>query len=96
MVHDHSRGSVQEEQTQGQLAMPDKLLKMVQFWVHHNEEHARSYRDWAGRAQEMGLEEVGVILEKLAGEALRPNVELERLLLILKHSQPRIDSPRSV
>ena len=83
MAHDHSRESVHEEKSQGQLAMPDKLLKMVQFWVHHNEEHARSYRDWAGRAREMGLAEIGVILERLAGEALRPNEELEHVLLLL-------------
>ena len=87
MVHHHPHGSEPQEEPERKPSMQDKLVKMVEFWVHHNEEHAQSYRDWAGRAHKMGLEEVGDILETLAGDAILPNRSLERVLVLLK-AQP--------
>lgn len=87
MVHHHPHGSEPREEPEGKPSMEDKLVKMVEFWVHHNEEHAQSYRDWAGRAHKMGLKEVGDILETLAGDAMLPNRSLERVLGLLK-AQP--------
>jgi hypothetical protein len=94
MAHHHSHTSDQQEQSEGKLCMPEKLLKLVEFWLHHNEEHARSYRTWAGRAREMGFDDVGHILEVLAGEALLSNRNLERVLSLLKDNRPHIDSPK--
>jgi len=87
MVHHHPHGSESREEPERKPSMQDKLVKMVEFWVHHNEEHAQSYMDWAGRAHKMGLEEVGDILETLAGDAMLPNRSLERVLGLLK-AQP--------
>ncbi len=87
MAHHEAHGSDQGEEPVGKLSMQDKLAKMVEFWMHHNTEHARSYRDWAGRAREMGLAEVGEVLETLADEALLPNRSLETVSALLK-AQP--------
>jgi len=87
MVHHHPHESERREEAEGKPSMQDKLVKMVEFWMHHNEEHARSYRDWAGRARQMGLDEVGDILEALAGDAMLPNRSLARVLSLLK-AQP--------
>jgi hypothetical protein len=57
---------------------------MVQHWVHHNEEHARSYRQWGDRARALGQHEVGRILDAVADENLRLNAEMERILGILR------------
>jgi hypothetical protein len=87
MAHHDQQGSEQPEKPEGKLSMQDRLLKMVEFWLHHNEEHARSYRDWAAKARETGLEEIGLNLESLAGEAVLSNRKLEHLLRLLK-AQP--------
>jgi hypothetical protein len=84
MTHHHPHESEYREGSEGKPSMRDKLVKMVEFWVHHNQEHAHSYYDWAGRARMMGLKEVGDILEKLSGEALLPNRSLEEVLALLK------------
>jgi hypothetical protein len=84
MVHHHPHGSEPREELEGKPPMQHKLVKMVEFWVHHNEDHAQSYRDWAGRAHQLGLKEVGDILEALAGDAMRPNRSLARVLDLLK------------
>lgn len=40
---------------------PDDLAKLrilLPHWIEHNDEHAKSFREWAGKAREMGLGEV--------------------------------------
>jgi len=62
----------------------DKLVKMVEHWIHHNEEHARSYLDWAKRAHDQGLEDVRSILEQIAGDAQLQTRSFEKIQSILK------------
>lgn len=60
-----------------------KLKKLAEHWIVHNEEHARSYRLWAGRAKEMGCDEPAGILEEIASETMAMNDKLRRILEIL-------------
>lgn len=96
MAPHHLSAGEQQEQAEGMLSLPERFVKLVEFWLHHNEEHARSYRDWAGRARTMGFDEVGRILDALAGETLLSNRNLERALYLLRDSRPCIDSPDRV
>ena len=60
------------------------MVKMVEHWIHHNEEHAKSYRTWADRARKMGLEQVGLVLEEVAGGTLAQNGSFDKILRLLK------------
>jgi len=40
-----------------------KLRILLPHWVEHNAEHAESFRKWAGRARELGLEAVAEKIE---------------------------------
>lgn len=60
--HHHSHGGSAE------MSMADKLVKLLDHWTQHNEEHAKSYELWAQRASEDGLAEVAALLEKAAGK----------------------------
>ncbi len=84
MSHHHSHEAKHPEAADEQLSMQDKLVKMIEFWMHHNREHAHSYRDWASRARGLGLQEVALILEGLAEEAVLPNCSLEYILSLLE------------
>lgn len=84
MSHHHPHETLTQEAAGKKLSPQGKLRKMVEYWMHHNEEHARSYRDWANRARELGQPEVGQLLERLAGEAVLPNHDLEQVLQLLK------------
>jgi hypothetical protein len=35
-----------------------KLKTLLQYWVEHNEEHSGEFREWAGKAKEMGEADV--------------------------------------
>jgi len=89
--HDHEHGHEHHHQSghesgesSGGFSETDKMIKMVEHWIHHNEEHAQSYRKWADRAREMGHEQAGGILEDVAGGTLSQNRSFERILVLLK------------
>jgi hypothetical protein len=83
MTHHHPHGDDVRTAGQEALSGPERLSKMVTFWIHHNEEHGRSYRQWASQAHTLGLNEIGIILERLADEAVLPNRDLQRVLMLL-------------
>lgn len=48
-----------------------KLRHLSEHWAEHNEDHAKTYRDWARRAEEMGKGELGRVLREIAEETER-------------------------
>jgi len=46
-----------------------KLRHSIEHWMEHNEEHARTYRDWAERADRLGKSELADILRQIARES---------------------------
>lgn len=44
------------------LSFEVKLSKILEHWVHHNEDHALNYRDWAAKARAAGFQDVANIL----------------------------------
>ncbi len=48
-----------------------KLAHLIEHWMEHNEEHARNYRDWAGKARDGGRAELAAVLDDIADETER-------------------------
>ena len=61
--HAHAHGPVDGELTETQ-----RLLKRLHHWIHHNDDHAANYIEWAAKIEAMGL--------VAAAERLRTAAEL--------------------
>ena len=42
------------------------MIKLLEHWIKHNEDHADSYRDWAQKARTHGMSAAGARLEEVA------------------------------
>jgi hypothetical protein len=62
--HDHSG-------KEGALSFPEKAHKLIDHWIHHNNEHAGTYRRWAGEFRQHHLEEAAQALETAADMTVR-------------------------
>lgn len=82
--HHHHHHHHEEASSQQKPSEIEKLTKVVEHWIHHNEEHARSYEEWARRAREMGQEQVALILEQVSRETALQNQNFEKALSLLK------------
>ncbi len=48
------------------LTLEEKLTKLLDHWVSHNDDHAKNYRDWGVQAKTVNLNEVADLLEEAA------------------------------
>ena len=74
--HDHEAKAVSDD-----LA---KLRILLPHWIEHNEEHAESFREWAERARELGLEAVAKQMEVALGRMAACNQALSAALEALE------------
>lgn len=83
--HDHHHGHAHSHTP---LSFSEKLVKLLDHWIQHNDHHAEDYRTWAQAAREKGQPAVAELLEsaaeltgtiserfRVAGEKVRPKEE---------------------
>ena len=61
--HDHHHGHAHSH---APLSFADKLTKLLDHWIQHNDHHAEDYRKWAGQARENGQAAVADQLDAAA------------------------------
>jgi hypothetical protein len=59
--HDHHHGH-----GDAPLSFSEKLVKLLDHWIQHNDHHAEDYRKWAKDARENGQVEVADLLVSAA------------------------------
>ena len=59
------------------LSFDEKMIKLLEHWIRHNEDHVRTYRDWAQKAKEKNMKEVAQLLEDVAEMTLLINKKFE-------------------
>ena len=74
--HDHDAGET--------LSLEEKMIKLLEHWIRHNEDHETNYRDWAGKAQDQGLADVAGELNAAADLTADTTKVFSRALSILK------------
>ena len=47
-----------------------KLHHLLGHWAEHNSEHAKTYRDWAKKAESLGRKDLAELLLRIAGETV--------------------------
>lgn len=65
--HDHLHGNDHRHaHSHAPLSFPEKLVKLLDHWIDHNDHHAEDYRKWAQDARENDQKEVADLLESAA------------------------------
>lgn len=63
---DHHHHHSNDKPSSRTLTTEEKLATLLDHWVQHNHDHAKTYRDWGSRAQAEKLDEVAHLLEEAA------------------------------
>jgi hypothetical protein len=88
--HDHSHGDSHDHHhdhahhPDGTLSFEEKMIKLLEHWIKHNEDHADSYRDWAIKAQTHGMSEAGAVLEEVAAMTGNITGKFEQILTAIR------------
>ncbi|HUV76993.1 MAG TPA: hypothetical protein VMW06_02935 [Desulfobacterales bacterium] len=62
MTHHHQH----DHEIRSPLSFDEKMIKLLEHWIKHNDDHAETYRDWAQKAKEKNMREAGLLLEDAA------------------------------
>jgi hypothetical protein len=73
--HDHD--------SHGEMPFDEKLLKMLNHWIKHNEDHASNYRNWAEKAKTNSQKEAGALLDEAAEMSLAVNERFQKALALI-------------
>ncbi len=72
------------DEPQQALAFDQKLVKLLEHWIHHNAEHARNYRDWAQKAKGKNFSAAGFLIDDAAEMTLAISQKFEAAIKLIK------------
>jgi hypothetical protein len=83
--HDHEHGHHHHShEAPSELTVEEKLGKLLDHWIKHNEDHAETYVTWAKRANEKGLSNIANQLQEAADKTRSISENFEAALASLK------------
>ena len=72
MTHHHH-----DHEIRSALSFDEKMIKLLEHWIKHNEDHAQTYRDWAQKAKEKNKRKAALMLEDAAEMTLSISKKFE-------------------
>jgi cobalt/nickel transport system ATP-binding protein len=66
--------------TGGDMDEITKLQHLLGHWAEHNAEHAKTYRDWAKKAESLGRKELAALLLRIADETVAMDAHFQKAM----------------
>jgi len=79
MTHHHKH----DHEIQSTLSFDEKMIKLLEHWIKHNDDHAQTYRDWAQKAKEKNMREASSLLEDAAEMTLMISKKFEEAAVLI-------------
>ena len=64
--HHHDHHHHEDAAAQPEMTFAQKMEKLLDHWIQHNDDHAISYQGWADQARQRHLDAVADIIEEAA------------------------------
>jgi len=78
MAHHHH-----DHEIQSLLSFEEKMIKLLEHWIKHNDDHAQTYRDWAQKAKEKNKVKAALMLEDAAEMTLSISKKFESAIKLI-------------
>jgi hypothetical protein len=50
-------------ETESILSFDEKMIKLLEHWIKHNDDHSKTYRDWEKKSKDNDMAQIGSLLE---------------------------------
>jgi hypothetical protein len=80
MTHHHGH----DHEIESTLTFDEKMIKLLEHWVKHNDDHAETYRDWAKKAKENHMDKAGSLILDAAEMTLEISKKFEEAVRIIR------------
>ena len=79
MSHHHDHG----HEVQPEMSFEEKMVKLLDHWIRHNDDHAGTYRGWAEKARENHMEATAELLNEAVQMTIAINSRFKTALAAL-------------
>ncbi|MBL0699937.1 MAG: hypothetical protein JJV92_03520 [Desulfosarcina sp.] len=79
-THDHGHHHHHNHDAQSSLSFDEKMVKLLEHWIKHNDDHAETYKDWSKKAKDNNLEQAGAMIQEAAEMTLQINEKFKEAL----------------
>ncbi len=66
------------------LSFQEKMVKLLEHWIKHNEDHSKTYNDWAQKAEDENFNDAVSLLKEASDMTIDINKKFEAALASLK------------
>lgn len=80
MGHTHSHSHHHHNDVQSSLSFEEKMVKLLDHWIKHNDDHAETYKDWSKKAKKNELEQAGSMIQEAAEMTIQINAKFREAL----------------
>jgi hypothetical protein len=77
----------QNQEVASTLSFEDKLIKLLEHWIRHNEGHVTSCVEWARKAEASHMADIGRLLFEAADETLSVSAKFDEALELLRKTK---------
>ena len=84
MTHHHHHEHHGEQPAD--LSFEERMVKLLDHWVRHNDDHAGSYRDWAAKAQDGQMPQVAELLRDAADLTMQISERFQQAVRHIRHT----------
>ena len=84
MSHHHHGHDHDHQHSTTEMTFEEKIVKLLEHWVKHNDDHANTYRGWADQAKENHLDAGAAIIEEAAQMNLAVNEKFEQAKALIQ------------
>lgn len=82
--HEHHHHGHHDHEVKSELTFDEKLIKLLDHWLKHNQDHAGTYGEWAERARQNQLDGVAALLEDVCGLTAEINTRIESAAALMR------------
>ena len=72
-THNHSHNNSHSHLDENPISIQDKISKLLDHWLKHNNDHISNYHKWAETARTNQMDEVGSIIDEIADMSIKMN-----------------------
>ena len=71
------------------LSFDEKIIKLLEHWIKHNNDHAKTYMDWAKKLKDNDMNKIGSLLEDAIHMTAQINQKFEEALKFIGNKKNR-------
>ncbi len=88
LIHGHCQKHDCHNEVKSEMSFEEKMIKLLDHWIRHNDDHAGTYRNWAQQAKENNLDSTAELLNEAAKMTIAINAKFEAALAALTPLKP--------